>query len=120
MTTTITYPGGITIRPDILVVGSGDAEVDGRSITHDILDGAPVHTLRTARPQTGRLTCTFSSSALAHEAKDALTAAEVYTVTSDDEEAVNGLRMLVRSVRVTQDTETGVVWFVRIDYGAVV
>lgn len=116
--TVITYPGGHPVTPDFVVVGSADAEIQSRSITHEILDGAPVHTLRPARPQTGTLTCLFSTSARAHGAKDALTAADVYTVTSTEDPALNR-RMLVRSVRVEQDAETAGVWVVRIDYEAV-
>lgn len=118
MTTTISYPGGVTITPHLVLLGSGDVEVESRTITHDILDGAPVHTLRSARPQTGTLRLLFTSSASASAAQGALTAADVYTVASTDDPALN-FRMVVRTVIREQSEDAAAVWTVSIEYEAV-
>lgn len=118
MTTTITYSGGITVTPDLALHGSADVEISSRTITHEILDGDPVHTLRPASPQTGTITLMFSTSARAHAAKEALTAPDVYTVASDDDASLN-LRIIVRSVRVAQHADDRHRWTVSVDYEAV-
>ncbi|KQR43435.1 hypothetical protein ASF87_16730 [Microbacterium sp. Leaf161] len=119
MITSITYPGGTPIVPDITVVGSVDAEVVSRSITHEILDGPPVHTLRPSKPQTGTLRLLFTTSAKAHAAKDQLTAAAVYTISSTAGTNLPS-RFVVRSVTVTQSRAVANVWTVSVDYEAVV
>lgn len=118
MTTTITYSDGSTIRPMLVLLGSADVEVTSRSLTHEILDGPPVYTLRPTRPQTGTIKLLFGSSAAAHAARGALTAADVYTVSSDDDAALN-LRFLVRTVRAEQHDEATSIWTITIDYEAV-
>lgn len=118
MSTTITYPGGTTIRPDFAVTGSADAEIISRTITHEILDGPPVHTMRPARPQSGTLELLFKSSDRAHQAKDRLTAAAVYTIVSTDNSDLPS-RIVVRSVRVTQHEDATRIWTVYVDYEAV-
>lgn len=118
MSTTITYPGGTPIVPTLAVLGSANVEVESRTITHEILDGPPVHTLRRTRPQTGELELLFVSSSAAHAAKDQLIAADVYTVTSTDDAALN-LRIIIRSVVVEQSTEIATMWSVRVAYEAV-
>lgn len=114
MTTTITYPGGTPIVPDFAALGSLNAEVVSRTITHEILDGPPVHTLQPAKPQTGTLLLEFSTATRAHAAKDRLTAAAVYTVISDDSPHFPG-RIIVRRVTVTQ-RDTASDWVVTVDY----
>lgn len=116
---TITYSGGTPIVPDVAVAGSVDAEVVGRSITHDILDGPPVHTLRPTLPQTGTLELLFTSSSRAHAAKDRLGAAAIYTLTST-ESANLPSRFIVRSVAVKQGRTVARLWTVFVDYEAVV
>ena len=119
MTTTITYSGGVPVTGQLALHSSGDVTVTSRTITHEILDGAPVHTLRPAKPQTGTIKLLFSTSALAHNAVDALSAPDVYTVTSTDDESLN-LRIVIRSVRVEQASPAVTRWTVSIEYESVV
>lgn len=114
MTTTLAYAGGTPIVPDFAALGSLNAEVVSRTITHEILDGPPVYTLQPAKPQTGTLLLEFSNSNRAHAAKDRLTAAAVYTITSDDSPHFPA-RLIVRRVAVTQ-RDNGKAWVVAVDY----
>lgn len=118
MSTILTYPGGSAIIADFAARGTADAEVVSRTITHEILDGPPVHTLRPAKPQTGTLTLLFSTEQTAHRAKDQLTAAAVFTITSTDSANLPA-RIIVRTVRVEQHDRAEGVWTVLIDYEAV-
>ncbi|CAH0262797.1 hypothetical protein SRABI98_03551 [Microbacterium sp. Bi98] len=118
MSTTLSYAGGTPIQPDFTVVGSGDAEIVSRTITHEILDGPPVHTMRPARPQTGTLELLFATSARAHQAKDRLTAAAVYTIVSTDSDDLPS-RIIVRGLRVSQHEDAAKIWTVYVDYEAV-
>lgn len=118
MTTTISYSGGVTVTPDLALHASADVEIGSRTVTHEILDGAPVHTLRPARPKTGTIHLLFTSSARAHAAADALVAPDVYTVTSDDDVSLN-LRIIIRSVRVEQAADARRNWAVHVGYEAV-
>lgn len=119
MSTTLTYAGGTPIEADFAVAGSGNAEVISRTISHEILDGPPVHTMRPARPQSGTLELLFTTSERAHLAKDRLTAAAVYTIVSTDSLNLPS-RIVVRTVRVSQHEDATKVWTVYVDYEAVI
>lgn len=120
MSTTISYAGGITIRPVFAVSGTGDVEITSRTITHDILDGAPVHTLRPARPRQGTLKLLFDSSTASHTAANALSAPAVYIVESDDDPTINMLRMIVRRISTEQQADADGLWLLSVDYESVV
>lgn len=119
MSTTLTYAGGTPIEADFAVAGSADAQVNSRTIAHEILDGPPVYTVRPAGPQSGTLELLFASSARAHNAKDRLTAAAVYTIISTDSDRLPA-RIIVRTVRVSQHEDAAKLWTVYVDYEAVV
>lgn len=114
MTTTLTYPGGTPIEPDFAALGSLNSEVVSRTITHEILDGPPVHTLQPAKPQTGTLHLEFSNAGRAHSAKDRLTAAAVYRITSTDSPHFPA-RIIVRRVAIAQ-RDNAKAWVVSVDY----
>lgn len=117
MPTMLTYSGG-SITPMFVAAGSANILSETRTITHEILDGAPVYTLRRALPVEGAFELLFSTVEEAHQAVGVLGAPEPFTVSSDESPVLNG-RIIVLRAEVEQADDVDV-WVVTVEYRAVV
>lgn len=92
--TTITYAGGITMQPTLTTISSYSLNSPSRIITHRILDGPAVHTMRDAGEMTGTLTLLFATEQAARDCFDQHRLATVMTI-SDEPRALLNMSYIV-------------------------
>ncbi|MFI8633992.1 hypothetical protein ACIGEP_15515 [Microbacterium sp. NPDC077663] len=121
MTTTITYSGGPDITPTLALIQTSSIRSEPRTVVHPILDGAPIHTLRSASPRRGVLTLGFLSNADARDCFGAHEVAAIFRIESDDDPLVN-FRYVVTGgdIEIAPDEETVAGWVVRVPFEAVI
>jgi hypothetical protein len=114
MTTTITYPGGPAMVPTMPLAASGMLRARTRNVTHTILDGDPVHTLRRAEPATGTLRLLFDSETAALDCFTAHMLPAVFTVVDDDSALLNFDYIATDSPEIQIDEESLELWTVTV------
>lgn len=119
MSTTITYDGGQTLRPNVVNITSVTAASRARVVSHDVLDGPPVHTLRPAAPARGELELLFYSETAARDCFEAHRLAAVFTMESTDRALLNVKYIVTDDIDVTLDRDTASHWKVTVRYEAV-
>lgn len=116
MTTTITYDGGPAITPRLALIGSHERERQSRTVTHEILGGPPVFTLRPASTSTGTLMLLFTNEQDAADAYDAHELAAVFTITDTTRGALNFTYVVDGAIRSRLDPDTADTWRVEVQY----
>ena len=116
MSTTITYAGGPTMSPRLTLVESGQQTAAARTVSHDILDGPPVHTLRPAAPSTGTLHHLFDTYIEAKDCYEAHRLATVYTIADPDVDLINFQYVVQGELDIHIDEETQDAWVVLVPY----
>lgn len=118
--TTITYDGGPIITPDLVDISSVTARSASRVVSHDILDGSPVHTLRPASPARGTLALVFVTETAARDCFEAHRVAAVFTMTSPDRALLNLRYVVTDDIDIALDEDTAAHWVITVRYEAVI
>ena len=119
--TTVTYPGGPILTPTAVEVSSGAASSRSRVVSHEILDGPPVHTLRPAGPIRGTLALIFTDETDANDAFEVHRIPAVFTLATADRAFLNMTYVVTEGyVQIELDDETAAFWTVTVPFEEVI
>lgn len=118
--TTITYDGGPAIHPMLALIESYGVTSEARTVSHSILDGPPVHTLRPAGPDAGTLTLLFIDETPARDCYSAHKLAAVFAIADTTRALLNFRYVVAGELRMQLDSATRERWLVTIPFQAVI
>jgi hypothetical protein len=119
MTSTITYSGGPVMAPRLTLIQSGRQKSTAGTVSHDILDGPAVHTLRPASAVTGELHHLFETYTAAKDCFEAHRLAAVFTVADPEVDLINFAYVVQGEPEIGIDEETQELWVVVVPYQVV-